>query len=157
MRMLKGNPGKRAIRDNEPQPAPGRPSCPAWLDREAKAEWRRIVPDLDAMGVLTRVDRSALAAYCATWSRWRDAEEKLQKFGPVLKPTASGYLPQSPFVALARTYLEEMTRLMREFGLTPASRSRLEVHSAHNDEDEEEAFLKGPDAWAAYARARDSG
>lgn len=95
------------------------------------------------MGVLARVDRSALAAYCTTWSRWRDAEEKLQRFGPVLKPTASGYLPQSPFVALARTYLEELTRLMREFGLTPASRTRLDVLPLAEEPDEFDRLFGG--------------
>jgi len=143
MRVLRGNPGKRPLHDGEPQPPRGRPSCPAWLDREAKAEWRRTVPLLDAMGIIAKVDRAALAAYCSIWSQWRDAEEKLRKFGPLLKPTASGYIAQSPLVALARSSLEAMRQFMREFGLTPASRTRLQVLPQSNEPDEFERLFRG--------------
>jgi phage terminase small subunit len=72
LKLLQGNPGKRAINGREPKPKTGMPRCPDWLDEEAKACWKRIVPQLNGMGVLTLIDADALANYCDTWSRWKN-------------------------------------------------------------------------------------
>ncbi len=95
------------------------------------------------LGVLTKIDRSALEAYCVSYAKWRDAEDKLRWFGPLLKPTASGYIPQSPYVALARSALEEMRRLLQEFGMTPASRTRIHVAPGDAEPDEFERLFGG--------------
>jgi hypothetical protein len=50
---------------------------------------KRIVPDLMDMGVLSRIDTAALAPYCGCWSRWRDAERNIAKYGSVIR-TSSG-------------------------------------------------------------------
>ena len=69
LKILEGNPGKRSLTKNEPKPRPVNPTQPDWLLREAKAEWRRVVPELERMGLLTTVDRAALATYCQAWAR----------------------------------------------------------------------------------------
>jgi P27 family predicted phage terminase small subunit len=76
------------------------------------------------MGVLTLVDRAALAAYCQAYGRWVEAEEKLKET-PVLLKTPSGYVQQSPWLSVANKQLELMGRYMAELGMTPASRSRV--------------------------------
>ena len=58
---LRGNPGKRPRNLNEPQIEVGDPEMPAGLSDAAKQEWDAMVPHLKKMGVLTPVDRSALA------------------------------------------------------------------------------------------------
>ena len=55
----------------------------------ARDEWHRIAGSLHQMGVLTTVDRAALAAYCQAHARWVEAGEKLQETPLVLK-TPSG-------------------------------------------------------------------
>ncbi|MCH7720393.1 MAG: P27 family phage terminase small subunit, partial [Planctomycetes bacterium] len=62
--MLKGNPGKRPINDAEPKPSKKRPNCPTWVDADAKSMWKRLIPMLSDMGVLTEVDGNAAARYC---------------------------------------------------------------------------------------------
>jgi len=47
---------------------PAAPSPPDWLDAEARAEWDRVVPELDAQGLLSGVDRAILTSYSAAWS-----------------------------------------------------------------------------------------
>ena len=83
------------------------------------------------MGVITMADRKALTAYCRACSRWREAEEFIQKHGSVHviksddgKPR---YLQQVPQVAIANRLLLIMNRYQQEFGLTPAARSRIQV------------------------------
>jgi P27 family predicted phage terminase small subunit len=115
----------------EPRPEPGRPRCPRWLDKEAKAMWRRLVPQLDTMGVLTRVDGNALARYCSLWSRWKKAEEFLMERGDVyLAKDQNGQVKDVkpyPQVRIAAQLSEQLLRLEAQFGLTPASRARLEA------------------------------
>ena len=69
LKLLEGNPSKRPLRGEPLQPTPGRLACPTWLDREAKAEWRRIVRVMPP-GWLTPVDRSVLAMACVWWSEY---------------------------------------------------------------------------------------
>ena len=81
---------------------------------------------LHEMGVVTLVDRAALAAYCQCYGRWVEAEEKLRAT-PILLKTATGYVQQSPWLSISNKQLELMGRYMAEIGLTPASRSRIAV------------------------------
>jgi P27 family predicted phage terminase small subunit len=77
---LRGSPLAKRNR-HEPKGPPGKPRCPEWLDDDAKAAWRHLIPQLDLMGVLTRIDGNALARYCRLWSRWRKAEAFIDKNG----------------------------------------------------------------------------
>jgi phage terminase small subunit len=61
----KVNEGPRFVRD-APEP-------PTWLDREAKAEWRRVVPELARLKLLSRMTRASLASYCEAWSAFVEA------------------------------------------------------------------------------------
>jgi P27 family predicted phage terminase small subunit len=98
--------------------------CPGHLDKIAKKEWRRISGELIAVGLLTEVDRAALAAYCCAWSRWVAAEESIQTHGLVVK-APSGFPIKNPFVTISNAAMNMMRQFLIEFGLTPASRSRI--------------------------------
>ena len=119
---------------NEPTPEARVPRCPAHLSDEAKREWRRISKDLDGLGLLTRIDRAALALYCEAWGRWVEAEEALRKFGTVMK-APSGFPMQSPYLAIANKAMEQIRALLTEFGMSPSSRTR--VHANPPPEDDE--------------------
>ncbi len=83
------------------------------------------------MRVLTTVDCDALVSYCQTYARWRAAEEFLAKHGDVYPlRDESGrvrYMQQFPQVAIARNLLTLLKAFYQEFGMTPASRTRIEV------------------------------
>ena len=100
------------------------PRCPQHLGPVARAEWRRVARPLHSIGLLTTIDRAALAAYCQAYARWVEAERRLMETPPLVK-TASGYVQQSPWLAIANKQLELMGRYMTELGMTPASRSRV--------------------------------
>jgi P27 family predicted phage terminase small subunit len=152
LKLLQGNPGKRPIRFREPKPTVGAPKPPAWLDAYALQEWRRVVPALDKIGILTCVDGFVLEAYCTCYGAWRlhveiiaakaDAQE-----GYVYHPAKdekSTYLQALPQVALARQYLELARSFAGELGLSPSMRTRIlapEVAGELRDEDPLEAFL----------------
>ena len=126
LRRLQGNPGHRALPKNEPRPRAHCPHRPQWLVGEARKEWERIAPELRRLGLLTTVDRAALAAYCQNYARWLQAEQALVKEGLIFK-TDSGYIQQRPEIGIAHKAMALMKAFCQEFGLTPASRTRIAV------------------------------
>lgn len=124
IKKLEGNPGKRPLNEKEPMPVKKAPSCPKWLDKEAKREWKRLASKLELMGVLTEVDMAAFAGYCQSYARWKENEEFISKNGSLVR-TPSGYWQQVPQVSIAQQYLKQMGRYAEQFGLTPAARSRI--------------------------------
>jgi P27 family predicted phage terminase small subunit len=135
LRVLRGNPGKRPLPQNEPKPErpPGPPEPPDFLDAYAAKEWRRIAPELWALGLLTRIDVAHLAGYCYSFSQWKTAAQTLRRMGandPVMhgqlvKSGESGGASPNPLIWVARSALKDMIRYGAEFGLSPASRAGL--------------------------------
>lgn len=129
LKVLEGNPGKRPLNTAEPKPLQKAPSCPKWLEPEAKKEWRRLAKQMEQLGILTEVDMAAFAGYCQAYARWKEAEEFITQHGTIVR-TPSGYWQQVPQVSIAQTYLKVMNRFAEQFGLTPASRSRIIADAA---------------------------
>lgn len=138
------NLGKRKLNDKEPMPLKGMPTCPAWLIPEAKTEWKRLVKILSEMGVLTEVDRTAFAAYCQSYARWKEAQEHINSEGATYE-TENGMQRPNPYVAICNTEQRLMMSAASEFGLTPSARSRIMAATGghKDDEDEMEALLGG--------------
>ena len=142
-KLMEGNPGKRKLNDKEPRPDKHAPSCPKWLEPEAKKEWRRLAKKMELMGVLTEVDMAAFAGYCQAYARWKEAEEFITQHGTIVK-TPSGYWQQVPQVSIAQTYNKIMTKLAEQFGLTPSARSRIIAgNEGSGPEDAMDALLGG--------------
>ena len=136
---LRGNPGKRALNDREPRPAAAVPACPSCLSDEAKKEWRRLAGELARLGLLTRIDRSQLAAYCQAHALWLEAVQALGRYGTMVK-SPNGFPMQSPYVAVLNKQVDIMTRIAAEFGMTPSSRTRIRT-AERPDDDPFETFL----------------
>jgi P27 family predicted phage terminase small subunit len=147
LKRLEGNPGKRPIRGDEPQPPRSQPSCPGHLSPAARAEWARLAQSLNGIGLLTQVDRAALAAYCQAYGRWVEAERKLKET-PVLLKTPAGYVQQSPWLTVSNKQMELMAKYMAELGLTPSSRRRLAIQVPIGPKPWEEPFDEFSTMWA---------
>lgn len=133
LKVLRGNPGKRPLNAAEPRPRASAPACPRELNAVARKEWRRIVREFSALGVLTQLDRAALAMYCNAWAQWLDAVAKLAKVGYLI-PSPSGYPIQNPYVAIKAQAEKVMAKMAVECGMTPAARSK--VHAAAREDDD---------------------
>jgi P27 family predicted phage terminase small subunit len=108
LKILEGNPGKKPLNNQEPNPEKRAPKCPSWLEPEAKKEWKRMAKTLETMGILTQVDITAFAGYCQAYARWKEAEEFLSKHGTIFK-TPSGYIQQVPQVSIAQTVSDKLS------------------------------------------------
>lgn len=133
LKKLQGNPGKRALPVNEPQPPTTKaPAAPRYLSDDAKREWRRVAPTLQGVGLLTDVDHDALAMYCERFAEWKTAWGKVLEEGAVITTTA-GNLIQNPRLSIANRAAKEALALAREFGMTPAARTRIQVDMGGNE------------------------
>ena len=144
MKVLEGNPGKRPLNLFEPTPDAKMPSCPDWLEDEAKAEWDRLAVPLFNLGILTELDMAPFALYCQAYARWKEAEEFISQHGSIFQ-TPSGYVQQVPQVSIAQQNLKIMQSFCSDFGLTPATRSRI-IAAGGDDtgsDDPMESVLKG--------------
>lgn len=135
LKILAGNPGHQKLNTNEPKPRPIAPKCPSWLDREAKREWRRVAPELEALGLLTLVDMAALAGYCASYALWKKCAEAIAAEGLTFE-TDRGYVMQRPEVAIGNKALAEVRAWCAQFGLTPSARARMTLPEAPDDDEE---------------------
>lgn len=143
-KRLEGNPGRRPLNPAEPTPE-GITTPPAWLDRIARQEWRRLRPRLERLGLLTAPDRAAFAAYCANYSLMVQASRALQaRDGRLSYSDDNGKLVPYPEVLILRQSADLVRKLGAEFGMMPAERSRIVVPEA-DPKRQTEDFLFGGD------------
>lgn len=134
VRQLRGNPGRR-----KPRPAvravAGTPGCPTWLDREARAEWKRVTPELERLGVLARIDRAVLTMYCRWWSRWVELDRQLKDVRS--EGRHSREATKSPLWQPYREAADKVRELAKELYLTPNARARtpLKAPAAEDESD----------------------
>jgi P27 family predicted phage terminase small subunit len=83
---------------------------------------------------MTELDRAALAAYCAAYGRWAQAERAINRMAAkdelnaaLMIKTVSGNAIQNPLVGIANKAKSDMVRYATEFGMTPSARSRVDA------------------------------
>jgi len=148
LKLVKGNPGRRPLNENEPLPDLSIPTPPAHLSDEAKVEWGRVVEQLFRLGLISEIDRAAFAAYCQAYGRWIQAERAIAKMAEkdllthaLMIRTTNGNAIQNPLVGTANVAMMEMMRFASEFGMTPSARSRIDVGSIGNQAPEAKTGL----------------
>jgi P27 family predicted phage terminase small subunit len=142
LKLLAGNPGKRAINHAEPKPRVILPKPPEHLSDEEKIKWKLIVRELYPLGLVTTIDKDALAMYCVIYVRWIKAEKMVRDKGEIMK-TAAGNIIQNPYLSIANRALDQLNKMGAEFGMTPSSRSRVKADVIDPDH-ELEWMLFGP-------------
>lgn len=112
------------------------PAAPKWLPPHAKAEWRRVVPQLVADRKIAAHELGTVEAYCLAVSNMRTAEAIVAKDGPTyVSPT--GELKRHPATMLVKEAVEAARRLAAELGLTPASRTKNKGGASGNDDSDD--------------------
>lgn len=99
------------------------PAAPSYLTAQAKAEWRRVMPQLIARRIITRADLAGVEAYCSAAGAARQIAEIINTM-PV---------PDLKLGGLQIRYMQTARQLASEYGLTPTSRTR--IGSALPDDD----------------------
>lgn len=148
LKLVTGNPGKRSLPKAEARVALQLPSPPPHLSDEAKVEWGRVSEELYKVGLLSGVDRAALAAYCQSYARWVQAEQAIAKMaerdqltGGLMIKTTNGNAIQNPLVGTANKAAADMVRYAAEFGMTPSARSRINAEPPEGEEDRAASYF----------------
>lgn len=123
------------------------PKPPTWLSREAKAEWKRVVPGLSRLELLKEEDRASLAVYCETWATYVTALADVRKNGLTCENitiykdgTESRRTVKNPALVVAETAAAQLRGMAQEFGLTPAAEGKLAHLSAGRGSDDANPF-----------------
>jgi len=110
---------------------------PKWMDADAAAEWRRVMPSLVERRILTESDLGSLENYCMAMAIVRQMERKLRTEGATYVD-AKGSLKRHPATAIFADNMNRARLLATELGLTPVSRGRPTV----TDDDDEDSLLE---------------
>lgn len=121
----------------EPEPDQLIPDPPRPLKGPALEMWNKLSVQLDDMRVMTVVDANALHRYCMIWARWARLTDRLAveeesaeagEFFESKGDKGQRVIKEHPQVKIAAKYADQLLRLEQEFGLTPSSRSGLQVN-----------------------------
>lgn len=136
--LTRATPRTRRNRGVAVSVRPGVGRCPSFLDAEGVAEWKRIVPELERAGLLTRIDRAALTVYCAAWSTFVTASKRVETEGAVVT-NPSGRKAVNPWLAILDAAATRLIRAAVQFGATPTSRCRAYVtpYAPHDEREPE--------------------
>ncbi|UXN61718.1 phage terminase small subunit P27 family [Phyllobacterium zundukense] len=108
------------------------PSPPAYLSKDAKAEWKRVAPILiRERKVLTVADLGTLENYCISLGTIREMHRLLQAEGYV---TTEG--KRHPAAGILTAMQQQQLRCAGELGLTPSARSRAAMMEMAEDGDD---------------------
>lgn len=142
LKVVTGNPGKRALNKREPKPAREIPSCPAHLSDTGKVAWGRLSVLIDRMGILTEADGAALERLCDCYAEILECRDVIALHGRVyesVKPArregeeSEMLIKANPAVAMLADADRRFKAYLVEFGLTPAARSK--VHTKSDDDE----------------------
>jgi len=155
LKLVTGNPGRRPLNGDEPQPRRERPSAPAHISDAAREVWGQAVLVLDEMGVLTAADVLAIEILCEAIADHRAAGETIAACAAQAKRDndagatsdfstdgryyrtinqAGGVMWRAhPALALRSDADRRIRSWCSEFGLSPAARSRIVVNQDAKD------------------------
>lgn len=150
LKLMEGNPGKKKLPVDEPEPVFVPPTTPDELYGYARAEWEKISLGLFHMKLLSEVDTNALAAYCNEYRIWRQAVEALNeidksdaRYHGLMIETSNGNWVQNPLIGAIHTAAREMLRYAQEFGLTPVARAKMGMRNIEKPQNKFGSSLLG--------------
>lgn len=111
---------------------------PAYLGRQAKVVWRRLVPFLEDNTPVKRIDSGLVEQYASRYEIYRNAYKHIQENGEVqaiyktlqdqtgkkIGRDFVGY-KRNPMTQIYDSAVKNLTKLGAELGLSPKSRSDL--------------------------------
>lgn len=130
LRLVKGNPSKRALNKAEPKPASGVPPIPKHFNKQEKYWFKRVGEELDCAKVITRLDGMALELLIGAYVEWRKHRDVIDQVGETynVKNMAGETLVKAhPQVAMMSDAWKRLRGMMAEFGMTPSSRSKVDI------------------------------
>ncbi len=137
LKLVTGNPGKRALPKNEPKAKGGVGAPPKWMSPLQKEIWKETVADAPA-GVLAKIDSKTLLTFVLAAAEQQEAAQMTAERGLTLT-TGNGNEIQAPWVGTMNRAALIVLKAAAEMGFTPASRSKVSVAEDGDDQEEDPA------------------
>ena len=128
--------------------------APADLTDVGRAKWDEMSLLLFNQGVMTEMDLEILHIFCGEYEMFVDASKNMKAFGGPVVKTDKGNPIQNPYLSVANQCKERMIKILLEFGMSPASRSRVTAAPRAKPESLAEKFFRAPVAVATAERKR---
>lgn len=128
LKLIAGNPGKRALPKHEPQFKQGVGQPPETLDSVGAQCWKRLAALLDRTGVLTEPDGYALERMCDAYADIEACKTLIERDGRTYttkNAAGDSLIKTHPAVGQLRAADALFKSYLVEFGLTPAARSKV--------------------------------
>lgn len=129
LKVLQGNPGKRALNEEEPDFGVGAPPKPDWFDDYASQEWDVLTSILVPARVLTKGEIGVLVVACDAYSQLRHCEKFLRDKGSLSYDASSATSGASwkpyPEVAQRNQARRHYHSALTELGVTPTARTKV--------------------------------
>jgi P27 family predicted phage terminase small subunit len=100
------------------------PDPPKYLSKVGRDVYYSTASELLSFGILTRVSLSLFVMYCIEVAVYFDAMERVYKESFVLVNKQGNFVP-NPWIKIANDSLMATVRIATEFGITPASASKV--------------------------------
>lgn len=137
LRAVEGNPSHaRPVNKEEPMPDKGHKPAPEYFSERAVTWYNELVGDLEKMGVMTKVDSMAAEMLIVAYEEYRLLSDVIDKEGFTYwaqSATGGDLLKGNPAVNQRSNAWSRIRGMLQEFGLTPASRSKVSAKQADND------------------------
>ena len=92
---------------------------------QALAEWKRVAPSLDQLGLMKDEDRAIFTTYCETWATWVAARHRIRAEGLTIVNPTTGHVGTHPAVHVAASAARDLLKFASQFGLTPLAEVSL--------------------------------
>ena len=126
LKLVSGNPGKRATNSKEPEPLLlNKLTPPKHLAPASAAVWKQLAPMLRRNQVLTEMDVVALEMLCDSVADYRAAREK--RNGNFTSYGAKGGQQLDQLLVAQQMCAKRAEGFMAKFGMDPVSRSRVMI------------------------------
>jgi P27 family predicted phage terminase small subunit len=132
-KLLEGNPGRRALPTDEPEPEGMAtvPLAPGWLPQLAQECWANVARELVNAGMLAKLDLTILELLCVSYAYWRRMLQETEEVGFVARfhddHGNEKYSQPTPEATLAIKYAAEVNRYAKVMGLGIAYRVGLHI------------------------------
>lgn len=128
LKLVEGNRGKRATNANEPEPMLLNDlEPPAHLPEHVAAVWRELAPKLRSAMLLTELDTPLLELTCNAIAMHRLTLDKTAGEKLMMRNSETGSISLSPWLLLQSMSFKQAMVALKEWGATPAARSRVMV------------------------------
>lgn len=120
------------------------PDMPPDLSPVAQGAWNTISLRLLDAGLVTAIDGAALRLLCESWALYLDCQDDIATRGIVIEMTnKAGYTNRvpNPAVRIRSDAWRQIYSMLRQFGLTPSSRTGLDTATKLDDQTSLEGIL----------------